>query len=93
MDKNQLQVLKAFYEHADEDFCYRYSWIEDYTGLTRKAAEQAVRPLRLLGYIEYVNGLFDEEGKTAGSGFAMSYGRRENIKDLLTSEGIDFNDV
>lgn len=88
---NALKVLKAYYEHADPDYVYMYIWIEDHTGLTRKEAEKAVRELRQAGYLEYVKGLFDEDGQVAGSGFAIAQGRRDDIKAKLDEFGVEYD--
>lgn len=88
---NALKVLKAYYEHADEDYVYRYSWIEDHTDLSRKDAEKAVRELRAAGYLEYVKGLFDEDGQVAGSGHAIAQGRRRDIKAKLDELGVQYD--
>lgn len=88
---NALKVLKAYYEGADEDYVYRYNWIEDRAGLTRKEAEKAVRELRTAGYLEYVKGLFDEDGQVAGSGHAIAQGKRNDIKAKLDELGVEYD--
>jgi hypothetical protein len=90
MDKDQIKILKAFYE-ADDDYVYNYGWIEYQTEIERKPAKKAMDALRKLGYLQYVCGLFDEDGQTAGSGFAMITQRRDHIKDLLISEGVELD--
>lgn len=85
---NALKVLKAYVENAEDDYVYRYSWIEDYSGLNRRQAEKAVRELRQAKYLEYVKGLMTEDGEVAGSGHAIGYGKRDDIIKLLKKRGV-----
>jgi hypothetical protein len=63
-------VLIALAEHYGwETECLYMSTISDYTGLDRKQVRRSVRSLARKGLAEYVRGLFDDEGMTAGSGY------------------------
>lgn len=92
MDQDQVKVLEAFYKNAYDDYCYGYSWIKDETGLDRKPAFKAVHALLKLGYLEYVKGLMTDDGEVAGSGFWINHKRKDHIKDLLISEGVDLDE-
>lgn len=92
MDKDQVAVLKAFYDVSYDYYCFGYDWLKDVTGLDRKPAYKAVHALMKLGYVGYHKGLFTEDGLTAGSGFMINHERKADILNLLKSEGVDLDD-
>lgn len=74
-----LEALMAGYE----DYYYPYAYIEDETGIDRKALTKIVGVLKALGYVKYARGLRDEEGQVAGSGFGINHEKRDEIELAL----------
>lgn len=82
LSTDQLLILKALLHSPDTDYCYYYRYFEDRTGIARVMLEPNIKVLRLLDLVEYVNGLFGEDGP-AGSGFMLKAGRYNDVKDLV----------
>lgn len=64
------KVLESL--NKDPDLAYYYRHVEKDTGFDRAKCEGLMKELRKKGYAQYVTGLFDDDGQTAGSGFAIT---------------------
>ncbi len=62
-----LEVLVVFYRN--EANCIFFRYIAKETGLNERKVRHAVRALARKGLAEYVRGLFNDDGVTAGSGY------------------------
>lgn len=69
-----VKIVKVLADQTDTwgEVCFYMRHIEEDTKLTRKEIVKACRTLRQLGYIEYIRGLMDEDGKVAGSGYCIT---------------------
>lgn len=66
----QRKVLKTLAEeYGSESDCFYFRGLTYDTGLTIREIRLACRALTRKGLAEYVKGLFDEDGKVAGSGY------------------------
>ena len=63
--------------YGDEANCTYFRFITKETGLTLKEVRRACHSLAKKGLAEYVRGLFDDEGFTAGSGYCATEKGRE----------------
>lgn len=79
MTKEQKQLLACFPPYGDEAFYYLY--FERKLGWSRAEVKIEMDELRELGYVEYVKGLFSEDGKTAGSGFVITKEGTDQLDD------------
>lgn len=75
-------VLQSIVEN-DSDCYYPYSWIMDYTHVDKKETKKAVDHLRELGLLNYLNGLMNEDGEVAGSGFGIDTNVQHLMIELL----------
>ncbi len=69
-EEKTLSVLASHY-HEDGRYLY-FRYIATLTDLEIKQVRRAVRSLARRGFAEYMRGLFDEDGKVAGSGYACT---------------------
>jgi hypothetical protein len=73
MTENELRALEVLSDHyGAEGPCLYFRTIAEIGGIDPKKVRRAVRSLARKGYAEYVRGLFDDEGKTAGSGYCCT---------------------
>lgn len=72
-------ILSELY--SNEEMCYNYSGLEYRTKYTRKELEPAIKFLRTNGYIEHWNGLMDDDGRAAGSGWCRSEKGNEYVEE------------
>jgi hypothetical protein len=64
-------VLKVLDENYHEN-CLYSSGVVDLTGLNRLQARRAIKSLVRRGMAELQRGLFDDDGKIAGSGYSCT---------------------
>ena len=69
-EKKVLSDLLIIY--ADDANCIYFRFIAEHTKLTIKEVKRACHSLAKKGLAEYVRGLFDDEGFTAGSGYCAT---------------------
>lgn len=62
-----LNVLESVYDY--EGNCMPFAWIADQTKQTVKEVRRAARSLARKGLAKYERGLFDDDGRVAGSGY------------------------
>ena len=69
-----LTSLRAGYNDYDEvvEFYYHFSGITEETELELRLVRRACRSLAKKGLAEFKRGLFDDEGKVAGSGYGCT---------------------
>jgi hypothetical protein len=72
MTADEAKVLLALSLGRDEFGYYSFAAISYKTCLDRKAVREACRSLTDKGLATYGSGLWDDEGKTAGSGYAIT---------------------
>lgn len=82
----KIKIIEAFLE-GDSDLAFYYSYFEEKTGESRKNIKKVMDELRKAEMVEYVRGLFDDDGQLAGSGFqlttrATQWSIREWLVDL-----------
>lgn len=65
------QMVKTNANHGDTHYMY-FRVLADYTGLDLKQVSRACRSLKKKGLAEYMRGLFDEDGRAAGSGYGAT---------------------
>lgn len=70
-EEKVLNVL-AYYRDDEEERCVYMKTIAEETKLTVVQVRRSVRALARKGLAEYHRGLFDEDGKVAGSGYCAS---------------------
>lgn len=88
----EYNVLRSIYE-SDTDCFYPYDWIMDYTKVDRKETKKAVDNLRVLGVVSFLNGLMNDDGEVAGSGFGFEGMVQELMAELLISRYEKRNDA
>ncbi len=82
ISENQRKVLEVLVEHFDDDMgnCLYIRTIAEEARLEHRLARLAVRALARKGFARYERGLFDEDGKVAGSGYCATYAGAYEIK-------------
>ncbi len=80
MTDNDKKVLKVLVDHYDRECnCLHFSFLSEVTDLDCKAVRRIVRRLARNGMAQFVRGLFDDEGRVAGSGYCCTLkGKIEN---------------
>ena len=67
-----LKTLNECSDHSDYGQAF-YTWkIAEDSGITKEYARVALLSLRNRGLVIWQSGLFNDEGKTAGSGYAIT---------------------
>lgn len=77
----EYQVIQAL--SHDNDMCYSYDWIMDYTKVDREETKKAVDHLRELQIVTFQRGLMNDDGEVAGSGFGINEVQQELMAELL----------
>ena len=74
INENERRILEFFAADYDpeEPAAYYFKGIIAHTGLDLKQVKRACRSLKKKGLAVYMRGLFDEDGKVAGSGYGAS---------------------
>jgi hypothetical protein len=72
INENEQKVLEYLASDYEEGRAYYFSSIEEETKLDKKVVRCACRPLARKGLAELVRGLFDDDGKVAGSGYSAT---------------------
>lgn len=88
LDSDDLAVLAVLRFHLDEYMYGGYKFLSD-TKLNRKQLERIIKKLKGLGLVEYAKGLMTEDGEVAGSGFAITYSKRDEVYEILKAAGAD----
>ena len=78
----EYHVLRALFAY-DSDCFYGYDWIMDYTEVDRKQTQTAAKHLRELNVITFLNGLMNDDGEVAGSGYGFYDTEQKLIAELL----------
>ena len=80
LNENEKKALECLAEeYGSEQNCMYFRTIAEKTKLDLKQVSRACRALRKKGLAEYMMGLFDDEGKAAGSGYCAT---EEGVKLL-----------
>lgn len=83
LSEGELRCLRVLDAHYDSDEPYLYfRTIAGETNIEIKVVRRLVRRLARLGLAEYMKGLFNEEGRAAGSGYGATQAGRSYIKAL-----------
>jgi len=82
---SELAVLKILDEHYSES-CLYSSGVVDLTGLSRLQARRAIKSLVRRGMAELQRGLFDDDGKIAGSGYSCTKAGHEILRNSTESQ-------
>ena len=69
-EKRVLQCLAGIY--GDDMNCVFYSYLTQETKLTLTQIKRATHSLIKKGLVEYIRGLFDDDGMVAGSGHSAT---------------------
>lgn len=73
INENERKVLSVLTREGwSEGQAYYFRGLVDATNLGLKEVRRACRSLNKKGLAEYVRGLFDDDGKVAGSGYACT---------------------
>ena len=85
----EMSVLKTLNEYS-EDSDYGQAWytwkIAEDTGLTKEYARVALLSLRNRGLVIWQRGLFNDDGMTAGSGYAITNQGQKYLADEAAGE-------
>lgn len=72
-DKKVLAVLaRAYDDYTQSHWAYGFDYMTRETGLDRKAVRLSCRRLARKGLLSYERGLWTEEGRPAGAGYACT---------------------
>jgi hypothetical protein len=85
MSPTEQQVLKALVqgERYEGTFgVFNFAYLSEETGLERPQVRRACRSLARKGLAEFFKGLWSDEGKPAGSGYAATHAG-EDILDQM----------
>lgn len=66
------QLVEVYNDHGGEQWCVCFQHMADDLKLEKRKVRLACRALARKGLAEYVRGLFDEDGMTAGSGYCAT---------------------
>ena len=81
IEMSVLKILNGYSENYDYRQAY-YTWeIAEDTGLTKEYARCALISLRNRGLVILYCGLFNEDGMTAGSGYAITNQGQKYLAD------------
>jgi len=74
LNENEKKVLAVLVEYTQPngEMCIGFSWIGDDARIERRLVRLACRSLARKGLSEFYSGLFDEDGKVAGSGYCAT---------------------
>jgi len=73
ISEKQEKVLRHLAEiYGDDSNCTYFKYTAKGTGLTVREVRLACRALKRKGYASFERGLFDDEGKVAGSGYCAT---------------------
>lgn len=72
MTDNERKVLKALNYNEDGTCFSGFAFLQDETGLDRKAVRRACRSLKRKGLAQFATGLWTEDGEPRGSGYAAT---------------------
>lgn len=73
INENERKVLNYLVPMTDSEVQYQYfRHIAESTGLDLKQVSRACRSLKKKGLAEFMRGLFDDDGKAAGSGYGAT---------------------
>lgn len=78
LSDDHISVLQSL--GGDDELAFYYRHVEGETGFDRKKCKKLMDELRKHDYAVYVNGLFNEDGETAGSGFSITQKGKEAIE-------------
>ena len=86
IEMSVLKILNGYSENYDYRQAY-YTWkIAEDTGLTKEYARCALISLRNRGLVILYCGLFNEDGMTAGSGYAITNQGQKYLADGAAGE-------
>lgn len=71
INENEEKVLESLAE-LDEGYAKYFRAIVKETGLELKIVRRSCRSLKRKGLAEFMRGLFNEDGETAGSGYGCT---------------------
>lgn len=88
--EREMECLKRMVEFTDgeEGACIRMKGLAEAEALTYSQVRRAVRALARKGYAEFHRGLMDDEGKVAGSGYAVTEKGFELVRKIEEEEDI-----
>ncbi len=72
MEKDHEKVLEFLAERTSPEECYGFAPICEDTGLDRKRVRFICRMFARRGWAEFYSGLWNCDGKPAGSGYCIS---------------------
>ena len=72
VNENEQKVLEYLASEYEEGMAYYFTSIEEGTKLDRKTVRRSCRSLTRKGLAQFVRGLFDDDGKVAGSGYSVT---------------------
>lgn len=79
----ELRVLECLSDHYNADAnCFPFKPLSEQCELTIDVVADAVRSLTRRGYAQFVRGLWDDEGKPAGSGYCCTRAGRDFFRTL-----------
>ena len=79
-EKKVLQCLAGIY--SDEMNCVFYSYLTQETKLTLTQVKRATHSLIKKELVEYIRGLFDDDGMVAGSGHSATEKGMKLVEEL-----------
>lgn len=72
MEKDHEKVLEFLAERTSPEACYGFAPMVEDTGLDRARVRYICRLFKRKGWVEFYAGLWDSDGKPAGSGYCIS---------------------
>lgn len=86
MGNTEVQVFEYLAEaYLHDGNCYPFNALALNLGLTRRQVKRACRRLARRGLAECVNGLFNDDGETAGSGYCCTPAGHSYYQDVIDS--------
>ncbi len=82
-NKELLDILGVLFEAYQREVCYPYQVICDDTKLDLVEVKRLIKLLKMLGYVDYVRGLMDDDGMVAGSGFCINREKADEVELAL----------
>ena len=70
--KNELKILTYLAKELSYGYATYFKTIARNTRISQREVRLACRSMARKGWTEYMKGLFDEEGYTAGSGYGIT---------------------
>lgn len=81
INDNEKKILEHLVNNIDEDHATYFRFIAADTKIEIKVVRPACRSLARKGLTEFMRGLFDEDGLTAGSGYAATREGRDLVME------------